>query len=105
MASSNDDMNRIERIAAEAWDRRNLDTSQKSVSTVISPADDKLGAKEIELDFVQDVGDTWSVHVGPAYLAIRNPEQGVVISRLVEMLAEQWRVVVFEEDRTERDHE
>ncbi len=59
----------------------------------------------VSMIFQRDLGDTWSVHVGTSYLAVNNPAQGVVISRLVELLAAQNQSITFDTDGTERDHE
>ncbi len=99
-------MDKVERIAAETAKANTTPEGVGLLHTTVTLESDDDCETSFPVAFVRDLGDTWSVHVGPGmYMAVRNPEQGVVISRLVEMLAAHRRSITFTEDGTERDHE
>jgi hypothetical protein len=76
----------------------------ENLDVTLTMKDDE-DAAPVRVIFNRDLGDTWSVWVGSTYMAVRNPSQGAVISRLVEQIAAQHRTIIFDVDGTERDHE
>lgn len=103
MSNQRDDgsMDEIERIARSAWNGQANHQVLEYLDCAVTIESDDCETP-IRLTFGRDMGDTWAIHVGTSFMAIRNPEQGVVISRLVEMIAMQRQTIIFGGDGAER---